>query len=87
MTEKYYIASESDLLTLRSEAYCAGFYDTGEQDDPDIVDKAEAACRARPFNRETFAAICTEVDRQQKNGDFAGSFFEGVCKQLFGDEK
>lgn len=89
---RFFVVSESELEALiistadTVRASCNDEWRKLEKCEQ-LADKAEAACRARPFNRKTFAAICAEVDRQQKNGDFAGSFFEGMCKQLFGDEK
>lgn len=83
---RYFVCSEAELAHLVMAAMDAA-HSYKLEEDHELLNDAKTACRARPFDRAAFAAICAEVDRQQKNGDFTGSFFEGICKRLFGDDE
>lgn len=50
-TERYFVVSETELVILRFKSFMAGYCDTGEREETDEADEAEAACRARPFEK------------------------------------
>ena len=65
MSEKYYVCSESELRTQRTWALLYGTSNEDEENQAlDALNKAEAACRARPVEKVKVLNMWAEINEE-----------------------